>query len=183
MSPLQLHDASSFQDPPHPFVPQFQTASVDGAGRGSSPPPHSAPINVISTSSYPSTSSPSNKHQPLELASMITKPSDSATSSTAPADSSPPDTPLYKCAPLSTSASLTSPTRRSPERPQPVSRQAPVHSSSSSSTAATTPSGSSKASGLLPQPAPEVNISVPYVGWSQVVQAVIPKTRCTPPKG
>ncbi|XP_030601686.1 rho GTPase-activating protein 32 isoform X4 [Archocentrus centrarchus] len=161
-SPQQLHEASNFQDSPHPFVPQFQTASVDGAGQGSSPPPHSAPINVITASSYPSTSTPSNKHQPLELTSMTTKPSDSAKSSAAPAasqretDSSPPDTPLYKCAPLSTSASLTSPTRKSPERQQPVTGQVTVHSSSSSSTAATTPSGSSKDSGILPQPAPEV---------------------------
>lgn len=162
VSPQQLHEASNFQDSPHPFVPQFQTASVDGAGQGSSPPPHSAPINVITASSYPSTSSPLTKHQPLELTSMTTKPSDSAKSSTAPAasrreaDSSPPDTPLYKCAPLSTSASLTSPTRKSPERQQPVTGQVTVHSSSSSSTAAATPSGSSKDSGILPQPAPEV---------------------------
>uniref|UniRef100_A0A3Q0SIM1 Rho GTPase-activating protein 32 n=1 Tax=Amphilophus citrinellus TaxID=61819 RepID=A0A3Q0SIM1_AMPCI len=104
-------------------------------------------------------------------------------STTSETDSSPPDTPLYKCAPLSTSASLTSPTRKSPERQQPVTGQVTVHSSSSSSTAATTPSGSSKDSGILPQPAPEVNISVLYVGWSQGVQAVSPKTHCTPPKG
>uniref|UniRef100_A0AAX7U0X5 Rho GTPase activating protein 32b n=1 Tax=Astatotilapia calliptera TaxID=8154 RepID=A0AAX7U0X5_ASTCA len=84
LSPLQPHEASSFQDSPHPFVLQFQTASEDGAGRGSTPPPNSAATSVITVSSHPSTSSPSNKHQPPELTSMITKPSDSAKSSITP---------------------------------------------------------------------------------------------------
>uniref|UniRef100_A0A669F0B2 Rho GTPase-activating protein 32 n=1 Tax=Oreochromis niloticus TaxID=8128 RepID=A0A669F0B2_ORENI len=67
LSSLQPHEASSFQDSPHPFVLQFQTASEDGAGRGSTPPPNNAATNVITVSSHPSTSSPSNKHQPPEL--------------------------------------------------------------------------------------------------------------------
>lgn len=161
LSSLQPHEASSFQDSPHPFVLQFQTASEDGAGRGSTPPPNNAATNVITVSSHPSTSSPSNKHQPPELTSVITKPSDSAKSSipaSQPEVDSPPDNPLYNCAPLSTSPSRTSPTRKSPERQQPVTGPVPLHSSSSSSTAATTPSGNSKESGILPQPGPEVRI-------------------------
>uniref|UniRef100_I3KFJ7 Rho GTPase-activating protein 32 n=1 Tax=Oreochromis niloticus TaxID=8128 RepID=I3KFJ7_ORENI len=159
LSSLQPHEASSFQDSPHPFVLQFQTASEDGAGRGSTPPPNNAATNVITVSSHPSTSSPSNKHQPPELTSVITKPSDSAKSSipaSQPEVDSPPDNPLYNCAPLSTSPSRTSPTRKSPERQQPVTGPVPLHSSSSSSTAATTPSGNSKESGILPQPGPEI---------------------------
>uniref|UniRef100_A0AAX7UZH6 Rho GTPase-activating protein 32 n=1 Tax=Astatotilapia calliptera TaxID=8154 RepID=A0AAX7UZH6_ASTCA len=162
LSPLQPHEASSFQDSPHPFVLQFQTASEDGAGRGSTPPPNSAATSVITVSSHPSTSSPSNKHQPPELTSMITKPSDSAKSSitaSQPDVDPPPDTPLYNCAPLSTSPSRSSPTRKSPERQQPVTGPVPLHSSSSNSTAATTPSGNNKESGNLQQHGPEVRIS------------------------
>lgn len=162
LSPLQPHEASSFQDSPHPFVLQFQIASEDGAGRGSTPPPNSAATSVITVSSHPSTSSPSNKHQPPELTSMITKPSDSAKSSITASQTEvdpPPDTPLYNCAPLSTSPSRTSPTRKSPERQQPVTGPVPLHSSSSNSTAATTPSGNNKESGILQQHGPEVRIS------------------------
>ncbi|XP_070772943.1 rho GTPase-activating protein 32 [Enoplosus armatus] len=162
VSPLQPQEACNFQDPPHPLVPHFQTSKEEGAGRGSSPPPNTTALTVPTASSYPSTFSPAIKQQPLELTSTITKPSDSAKSSTtAPGtrpdtDSTPPGTPFYKCAPLTSPTSLTSPTRKSPERQQPVTGQVPVRTSSSSTTPATTPSGSCKDTGVLPQPAPEV---------------------------
>lgn len=164
VSPLQLQEASIFQDSPHPLAPHFQTSSEEGAGRGSSPPPNGTAATVTPASSYPPTSSPTTKQQPLELTSTIAKPSDSAKSSTAPpgtqpeTHSTPPDTPLYKCAPLPSSTSLTSPTRKSPERQQPVTGQVPVRTSSSSTTPATTPSGSCKDTGVLPQPVPEVSV-------------------------
>ncbi len=170
VSPLQPQEASNFQDSPHPLVPHFQTSSEEGGGRGSSPPPNSTAPTVTAASSYPATSSPTIKQQPLELTSTITKPSDSTKSSITPpgtqpaTDSTPPDTPLYKCAPLPSSTSLTSPTRKSPERQQPVTGQVPVRTSSSSTTPATTPSNSCKGTGVLPQPVPEVSVlSVSYV--------------------
>ncbi|XP_040007436.1 rho GTPase-activating protein 32 isoform X2 [Xiphias gladius] len=158
VSSLQSQEASDFQDLPHPLVPLFQNSSEERTERRSSPPPNSTAPTVTTASSNPSTSSPQIKLQPLELASMITKPSDSAKSTRSPPhiDSTPPDTPLYKCAPLSSSVSLTSPTRKSPERQQPVAGQVPVHTNSSSSTPATTPSGSCKDTGVLLQPVLEV---------------------------
>lgn len=172
VSPLQPQEASNFQDSPHPLVPHFQSSCEEGAGRGSSPPPNCTAPTVTPASSYPSTSSPTIKQQPLELTSTINKPSDSAKSSTTPPgtqqeiDCTPPETPLYKYAPLPSSASLTSPTRKSPERQQPVTGQVPVRSSSSSTTPATAPSGSCKDTGVLPQPLPEVRVlSVSCVDW------------------
>lgn len=159
VSPLQPQEASDFQDSTHPLVPHFQTSSEEGAGRGSPPPPKSAPSTVLPALSHPS-SSPTKKLQALEMTSTITKLPDSAKSSTAPTSTqpktiSPPDTPLYKCAPLPSSTNLTSPTRKTPER-QPVTEQISVHTSSSCNTPATTPSGSCKDTGVSPQPVPEV---------------------------
>ncbi|KAM9385078.1 rho GTPase-activating protein 32 isoform 2-T2 [Pholidichthys leucotaenia] len=152
--------------PPTPASPpqsqedltHFQTSSEDRAGRGNSTPPNNT-ATAVTASSHPSTSTPLVSHQPQELASTFTKPSDSAKSST-PAvtepetESTPPDTPLYKSTPLFKDP--TSPTRRSPEKQQPVPGHVPVHSSSSTTTPATTPGGSCQDKGLLQQPAPEV---------------------------
>uniref|UniRef100_A0A4W6DXZ3 Rho GTPase-activating protein 32 n=1 Tax=Lates calcarifer TaxID=8187 RepID=A0A4W6DXZ3_LATCA len=140
LSSVQSQEASNFQDVLHPLVPHFQTSSDEGAERGSSPPPNGTTPTFTTSSSYPSASSPPIKPQPPELTSTITKPADSAKSPRSPPgtqpriDSTPPETPLYKCAPLSSSNGLTSPTRKSPERQQPVAGQVPVHTSSSSST-------------------------------------------------
>lgn len=164
LSSVQSQEASNFQDVLHPLVPHFQTSSDEGAERGSSPPPNGTTPTFTTSSSYPSASSPPIKPQPPELTSTITKPADSAKSPRSPPgtqphiDSTPPETPLYKCAPLSSSNGLTSPTRKSPERQQPVAGQVPVHTSSSSSTPATTPGGSCKDTGVLPQPVPEVSV-------------------------
>ncbi|XP_054481625.1 rho GTPase-activating protein 32 isoform X2 [Anoplopoma fimbria] len=164
-SPLQPQEASDPQDSKLPMFPHFQTiSSEEGAGRGSSPPPSSTAPAVTQASSHPSASSPiiPIKQQPLEVTSTTTKPSDSTKSSTTPpgtlpgTDSSPPDTPLYKCAPLPSSTSLTSPIRKSPERQQPVAGLVPVHTSSSSTTPATLPSGSCTEPGVLPELVPEV---------------------------
>lgn len=150
VSPPQPQEASNFHNSPYPMV---QTSSEKRAERGSSLLPKSTATPV---SSYPTTSSP-------ELPSTFTKQTDSAKSSRAPpgtlpeTDSTPPDTPLYKCGPLPSSTSLTSPTRKSPEKQQPVTAQVPTHTSSSSNTPATTPSISCKDTGVLPQPAPKVS--------------------------
>lgn len=162
MSPLQTQQVSSnIQDSLHPLAQHFQTYSEEGAGRRSSPPPNSTAPTVIPAPSYPLTSSPTIKQQPLDLTSTIIKLSDSAKSSTTPpatqpeTDTTPPVTPLYKFAPLSSSTSLTSPIRKCPERQQQPD-QPP--------TPATTPSGSCKDTGVIPQPVPEVSVvSVSYV--------------------
>nr|XP_046266935.1 rho GTPase-activating protein 32 isoform X2 [Scatophagus argus] len=152
VSPSQPQEASNLQD-----SPRFQTSSEEGAVRGSSPPPNSA---VTPASSYPLTSSPTIKQQPLELTSK--KLSDSAKSSASPpgtqpgTDSTPPDTPLYKCVLLPSSSNLTSPTRKSPERQQPVTEQIPVCTSPSTNTPTTTSGGNCKDTGVLAQPVPEV---------------------------
>lgn len=162
VSPLQPQDTSTFQDSPHPLVPHCHTSEEEVSGRGSPQPSNSTAATVTPGLSYPPNSSPTVKQQPLELTSTITKPSESAKSSTTPPvpqpemDSTPPDNPLYKCVPLPSSTSLTSPTRKSPERQQPVTGQVPVHTSSSSTTPATTPSGNYKDTGVSPQPVPEV---------------------------
>ncbi|XP_042354713.1 rho GTPase-activating protein 32 isoform X2 [Plectropomus leopardus] len=162
VSPLQPQEASNFQDSPHPPFPHFQTSSEDAAGRGSSPPPNSTAPEVTPASSYTSATSPTVKPQPLELTSSTTKPSDSTKTTTTPSglqpepDSSPPDTPFYKCAPLPSVTSQTSPTRKSPERQQSVTGQVPVRTSSSASTPAPFPSNSCKDTGVSPRPAPEV---------------------------
>uniref|UniRef100_A0A8C2WMY6 Rho GTPase-activating protein 32 n=1 Tax=Cyclopterus lumpus TaxID=8103 RepID=A0A8C2WMY6_CYCLU len=160
VSPLHPQETSNSQDSTHPLFPHLRTPSEEGAGRGSSPPPNSGALGVAPVSAHPSTSSPTFKQQPLEATSTITKPSDSTKSSTTPpgtrpgTDSSSPDTSFYKCAPLP-STSLTSPIRKSPERPQPVAGQLPVCTSSSSTTLATFPSGSCKDTGVLPQLKPK----------------------------
>ncbi|XP_067350177.1 rho GTPase-activating protein 32 isoform X3 [Channa argus] len=163
VSHMQSKEASNVQNLPHLLVPHFPVSSKEGAGRGSSSPPHSTSSTVTTASSHPSTSSPSNKQQQLELTSTITKLSDSFKSFTSPpraqpeTEPSPPDTPLYKCAPISSTNSLTFLTRESPERQQPVAEHITVYTSSSSTTPATTPSGSCNDTGVLPQPVPEVN--------------------------
>ncbi|XP_051793103.1 rho GTPase-activating protein 32 isoform X2 [Acanthochromis polyacanthus] len=161
VSPLQPQEFSTIQDLPHPVVSHFQASSEEGAGREIYSPPNSTTMTVITDSSYASASSPSAPQQPRELTSTINKPSDSAKSSTAPAGAQPeadttsPDTPLYKCAPLSSSTSRTSPTRKSPEKQQAVTGPAAAHTSSSTTTPATTPS-SCKDTGISPQVVPEV---------------------------
>lgn len=156
-SPLQSQEASNIQDLPHPLIPH---SSKEGTGRGYSPPPISTSPTVTIASSYPSTSSPRVQQQPLGLTSTITKPSDSTRSSTSPpgtplhTESSPPDTPLYKSTPISSSTSLTFPTRKSPERQQPVATQVPLCSSSSSASPATSPSDT----GVFSQPVTEVSV-------------------------
>ncbi|XP_031166852.1 rho GTPase-activating protein 32 isoform X3 [Sander lucioperca] len=162
LSPLLQQEASDFQDSPHPRVTHFHTSSSERTGTGSSPPPHSTAPTVTPASSCPSNSSPT------------IKPSASTESSTTPpetqpeTDSTPPDSPCYKCAPVPSSTSLTSPIRKSPERQQPVPvqaqgqaqgqapGQAPVRPSSSSTTPATFPSGNCKDTRVLPQLVPEV---------------------------
>uniref|UniRef100_UPI0037E7B97E rho GTPase-activating protein 32 isoform X1 n=2 Tax=Semicossyphus pulcher TaxID=241346 RepID=UPI0037E7B97E len=182
VSPLQSREESDFLDFTHPPVRHVPTSLEEGAERGSALPPNSTALTVNTTSSYPSASSPSIKPQPLEITSTITKPPDSAKPSTAPpapqakTDSSPPDTPLYKCAPLPTSTSVTSPTRKSPERKQPVPAQLPVHTSSSSMTPATTPSGSCKDTGVSPQPVHEVKPE------ETAPPPILPKPSELPPK-
>lgn len=165
--PLQPQEGTNFQDLPHPALLHFQISSDEGAGRGSSPPPNSTAPAISPAPSYPSTSSPTIKQQPKESTSTNTKLSDSTKSSTTPpgtqpetenGESTPPDTPLYKCPPLPSTTSLTSPTRKSPGRQQPVAGQIPVRTGSSSNTPATTPSGSCKDTGVLPQPVPEVSV-------------------------
>uniref|UniRef100_A0A3Q1J4F9 Rho GTPase-activating protein 32 n=1 Tax=Anabas testudineus TaxID=64144 RepID=A0A3Q1J4F9_ANATE len=154
-SPPQSLEASNIQDLPHSVV---QHSSKEGAERGGSPPPNST---VITASSYPLPSSAQVKLQHLGLTSTITKPLDSAKSSTSipgtqlDTESSPPATPLHKSM-LSTSASQTFPTRKSPERQQAVATQVSLYCSSSSTTPATTPSGSCKDSGVLSQPITEL---------------------------
>lgn len=145
VSPLQPQEASNFQNSPYPLV---QTSSEKRAERGSSLLPKSTATPV---SSYPTTSSP-------ELPRTFTKQTPRAPPGTLPeTDSTPPDTPLYKCGPLPSSTSVTSPTRKSPEKQQPVTAQVRIHTSSSSNTPATTPSISCKDTGVLPQPAPKVS--------------------------
>lgn len=165
VSPLQPQEAFDFQDLPElPMAPIFQTSSDERAERGSSPSPNSTAQDVTTTPCYPSASSPPIKEQPPELTSMITKSPEAAKSSSTPrgaqpeTDSTPPDTPLYKCTPLSCSGNLISPTRRSPERKQSLVGQILVHTSSTSTTPAPTTSGSCKDTRVFPQPVPEVSV-------------------------
>ncbi|XP_041863785.1 rho GTPase-activating protein 32 isoform X3 [Melanotaenia boesemani] len=159
--PLQQPVTSNFEDSVHPPVPHFQTVTEEGVGR-KSPPPNSTAATVTTASSYPSTPSPPGKPQLPEKPSTNTEPSDGANSSTTlsgarqDTDSTPPRSPLYKSTPLPSSTSLTSPTRKSPERQKTVPGQVPVHTSSSSATPATTHSGSCRDSQVLPQPFPEI---------------------------
>ncbi|XP_026183825.1 rho GTPase-activating protein 32 isoform X2 [Mastacembelus armatus] len=161
VSPLQSWETSNFKDLPYPLVPPFQTSSKEGSGRTSSPLTNST-VPVNTASSNPSTSSHPFKQESLELNNSITKTSESNKSSTSPpgtqpdTDSAPPGTPHYKCAPISSSASPALSSRRSPERKQPVAGRGTVHTSSSSTTPATTPSGSCKETAVLPQLIPEI---------------------------
>uniref|UniRef100_UPI003AADCDDB rho GTPase-activating protein 32 n=1 Tax=Centroberyx gerrardi TaxID=166262 RepID=UPI003AADCDDB len=162
-TPVSPHQpqVSDISDSPLPPVPQFQSLFEEGTGSGRSPISN-ATTPTFATVSYPPTSSPPGKQQPPESTSMTTKLSNSVKSSTTPpgtrqeTDTITPNTPLYQCAPLSGSASQVSPTRKSPERQQPVPAQVPVSTSSSSTTPARTPSGSCKETGVLSQPVPEV---------------------------
>ncbi|KAI4813632.1 hypothetical protein KUCAC02_002866 [Chaenocephalus aceratus] len=139
VSPPQPQETSNLQDTPHSLVTHYLTASSEGAGRGSALPLDITAPRVTTASSYAPTSSPTTTQQPLELDSITTKPSDSTKSLTAPpatqpgADSTPPDTPLDKCAPLPSSSSSTSPSRKTPS-----------------------PSDCYKVTGVLPHPVPKV---------------------------
>ncbi|KAK5888146.1 hypothetical protein CesoFtcFv8_016674 [Champsocephalus esox] len=162
VSPPQPQDTSNLQDAPHSLVTRYLTASSEGAGRGSALPLDIPAPRVTTASSYAPTSSLTTTQQPLELDSITTKPSDSTKSLTAPpatqpgADSTPPDTPLDKCAPLPSSSSSTSPSRKSPERQQPVPAQVPVRSNSPTTIPAPSPSDCYKVTGVLPHPVPKV---------------------------
>lgn len=178
VSPSQSQDCN-LQDP-HPLVPHFQTSCREKLEQGSSQPPKSTAPTVTAASSCPTASSPPVKPQPLETetTSTVTKSPDSPVSSQSPpgtqlhADSTLSDTSIQKCTPASCSVNLPSPTRKSPERQQPIAGHipvpvsvpvsvpgpVPVHTSSSSSTPATTPSGSCKDTGVLPQSVPEVSV-------------------------
>ncbi|XP_029375182.1 rho GTPase-activating protein 32 isoform X2 [Echeneis naucrates] len=153
----QSQEATKSQDLPH-FPP-----SGESAEQGSSPPPNNTAPTVDPVPSAP-TSSPPVKLQPTELTNTVPKSSDSPKPPRSPprtqprGDPSPPDTPLYKCTTLSSSVSPTSPTKRSPERQQPVVGHIPVHTSSCISIPSTTPAGSCKDTGVLPQPVPEVKL-------------------------
>ncbi|XP_029957562.1 rho GTPase-activating protein 32 isoform X2 [Salarias fasciatus] len=181
VSPPQLPDTTEVQDA-SPLGPLFQAACEKEAGRGGSPPPaHSYTPNITAVSSVQFTSSPALPQQPPEATGGTAKPSDGVKSSPGPAETqpgseaTPPDTPIYKCAPLPTSAGLKSPARRSPERQQPVSGHAPPHTGSSSSTPATTPGGGGKDAAVLPQHVPEVKPE------ETVPPPVLPKPSEQPP--
>lgn len=155
VSPLQLHDASDFQDMTQPLV--LPSTQEEESG-GNSPPPTLAPAKSLLTPS-----SPTIKQQPLDLPSMVSKQPDSAnTSRAAPSaqpktDSTSPDTLLYQSAPVPNSSSQTSPTRKSPERQQPVTMHIPVHTSSSSDVPPTTPGGGSRDTQVLTHSTTEVS--------------------------
>lgn len=158
MSPLQPRETSDFQDLTNSLA---QTSTNKGESRESCTPPNSTAPAVI-PASYPTTSSPIIKQQPPELPSTMSKLSDSAKSSTAPpgtqpeTDSTSPNTPVYKCAPLPSSTSLTAPTSKSPERQQPVTAQIPVNTTLSDIAQVTIPRSSCKDT-VLPQSLPEVS--------------------------
>lgn len=161
MSPPQPQETSDFQDLTNSLA---QTSTDKGEGRESCTPPNSAAPAVI-PASYPIASSPPViKQQPPELPSTMSKPSDSAKSSTAPpgtqpeTDSTSPNTPIsvYKCAPLPSSTSLAALTSKSRERQQPVAAQIPVNTTLSNITLVTSP-GSSCKDTVLPQSLPEVS--------------------------
>ncbi|KAM4547012.1 rho GTPase-activating protein 32 isoform 1-T1 [Fundulus diaphanus] len=162
VSSVQPQEVSHFQESSHAPAPQFQTASEEGEGTRSSQPPIGTTTTVITSSSDLTTSSPSTSLQPSEFTSTTTKPSETASFSAAlsrtqpETDSTPPNTPLHTCSQLPSSTSLTSPTRKSPERQQAVSRQAPGHSSSSGAAPATTPRGNSKDERPLQQSTSEI---------------------------
>ncbi|KAK5620286.1 hypothetical protein CRENBAI_025987 [Crenichthys baileyi] len=179
VSSIQPREVSNFQEISRPLAPQFQTASEEEEGTSSPPPPNST---TVFTSSYDrTTSSPSTSLQPSEFTSPTTKPSECFGSSTAlsrtqpETDSTPPNTPLYKCAQHPSSTSLTSPTRKSPERQQPVLRQTPGHSSSSGATPATTPRAGSKDDRLLQQAVSEIKAD------ESASHPVLPKLSEQPP--
>ncbi|XP_029030079.1 rho GTPase-activating protein 32 isoform X2 [Betta splendens] len=154
-SPVRSQAASNIQDAPDTGpLPDFE-----GAGRRGSPRKcDQFTFPTVTTSpSCTSPSSPQNKKQPLESTSTVSNPPDGTKSFTRlDTEFSPPDTPLYKSTPLSSSASLTFPSRKSPERPQTMAAESQLCSNSSSTTPANTPSSSCKDTGVLPQPASEV---------------------------
>lgn len=162
VQPQVSHVPESSRSP----APPTHTASEEGEGAISSPPPRVTSAAVITSSHDRTTSSQPTSLPPSQFTSTTTKPSDSsatAQSRTQPEiESTPPSTPLYICAQVPTSTSLTSPTRKSPERQQQVTRQALGHSSSSGAAAATTPRCISKDERVLQQSGSEVNVSSPW---------------------
>ncbi|XP_037324224.2 rho GTPase-activating protein 32 isoform X4 [Pungitius pungitius] len=174
VSPLQPQQASDSQDSTHPPFPHFWASSEEGTGRGSSPPPNPMSPAFATPSGHPTTSSPTMHQQPLEVTSSITKPSDSPRLCPSPPrtqpgkDSSPPDTPFYKCAPLPSSTSRTSPIRKSPERQQPVADPVSVRISSSRTTL--------REPGVFPTLLPEVHLE------NSLPPPVLPKPSEGPPQ-
>ncbi|KAM9846947.1 rho GTPase-activating protein 32 [Aulostomus maculatus] len=163
VSPLQPQNSSDFQDLPGlPMAPHFQGSSDNGAEQGCSSSPNSNAPTVTAASCYPSTLSPPIKHDLAESTSQLTKQSDGAKSSTTPlgaqpeTDYTPPHTQLSKSIALSASGNLVSPTRKSPDRQQPVTGQVPISTSSTVTTPVTSPSGSCKDTLVLLQPFPEI---------------------------
>lgn len=160
-SPLRSQAASNVQDTPESRpVPQFE-----GAVRRGSPLPNTTSPTVTT----PCTStSPQIKKQPPELTSTISNPLDSSKSTRLDPEASPPDTPLNKCTPLSSSASLTFPSRKSPERQQTAVAQAPL---CSSTIPANTPSSIYKDPEVLTQP--EVSVISCYLIDQYMLCAVV----------
>lgn len=156
MSPLQPQETFDFQDLTNSPA---RTSTNKGESRESCTPPNSTALAVI-PASYPTASSPIIKQQAPELPSTMPKPSDGARSSTAPTGTQPettsPNTPVYKCAPLPSATSLSTPTSKSPERQQPVAAQITVNTTLLNITQVTNP-GSSCKDTVLPQSLPEVS--------------------------
>ncbi|KAM3868729.1 rho GTPase-activating protein 32 [Diretmus argenteus] len=165
-SPVRPQEASDIPVSSLPPVLQLQAPPEEGTGSGSFPTTNSTTPTLAAASVYSPASSPPGKQQPPELTGTTTKPSNSAKSSTTPhatrqqtdTTTTTPNTSLHQCAPVSSSASQVSPTRRSPEGQQPVAGQVLVSTSLASTNPATTPSGSCKETGVLLQPVPQVKV-------------------------
>lgn len=144
-SPPDLQDCPSLVQP-------LQTLSEEKTEQESSPPPLNGIASFTTATSLYATSSPVRQHLP-DPNSTTTKTSSIAKASTTPPEiyTSPPDTPVYKCAPLIVEIS---PSKKSPERQHFICTTPP------STTPASTPSGSCKGAGArtVPlQPTPELS--------------------------
>lgn len=136
LSALPSQEASNFQDSLDALI---QISSEEEAGSG---------CCVTPASTYPITSGPKMKQQPLDCPVTITNLSNSAKTSTL---QETPNIPLYKCPPLLSSPGSVSPTRKGTERQNSVATEIPVQANSSSKTPAATHSGSFRHAGVLPQ--------------------------------
>ncbi|XP_045080180.1 rho GTPase-activating protein 32-like isoform X4 [Coregonus clupeaformis] len=161
-SPIRPMEPSHSLDwtPPPALCPQ--TALKEGPRAGAAQNPTLSPTtpNIAPSSSLPPTT-PTDK-QPSQSAShqSISTSASAKSPSTPPGasqdiDFTPPASPHHQCltTPSSPPAHV-SPTRKSPKRQQPAMGQVAVSSTGSSTT---TPS--SKETGVLPQPAPEVYVN------------------------